>query len=259
MTDPMAAASTASSKHDAVLRGNLEQAQASAAHDAATPQPAMAFNGRWTRRHWAHASLFATMGALVAAIVPGFSTAMHTAPNTQRTTLSLALPQLRLHQGNTDRWQSVTLKSGQTLSAVFSELGIPYDQLEKVMQHPKIKPALRKLRPGTALSFNLPSDGSVRAMRIEAAPGIGDEPVELEFNGDALRERAVPQEALDKLRPETMIITNRLAEISDDVLVGIMSAFGRKAYSTSDSGGIALTLTHDGLEVSREIQLRETA
>ena len=72
-------------------------------------------------------------------------------------------------------------------------------------------------------------------------------------------ERAVPQEALDKLRPETMIITNRLAEISDDVLVGIMSAFGRKAYSTSDSGGIALTLTHDGLEVSREIQLRETA
>lgn len=72
-------------------------------------------------------------------------------------------------------------------------------------------------------------------------------------------ERAVPQEVLDKLRPETMIITNRLAEISDDVLVGIMSAFGRKAYSTSDSGGIALTLTHDGLEVSREIQLRETA
>lgn len=72
-------------------------------------------------------------------------------------------------------------------------------------------------------------------------------------------ERAVPQEALDKLRPEMMIITNRLAEISDDVLVGIMSAFGRKAYSTSDSGGIALTLTHDGLEVSREIQLRETA
>ena len=71
--------------------------------------------------------------------------------------------------------------------------------------------------------------------------------------------RRVAQEALDKLRPETMIITNRLAEISDDVLVGIMSAFGRKAYSTSDSGGIALTLTRDGLEVSREIQLRETA
>ena len=31
------------------------------------------FNGRWTRRQWAHASLFATLAALVAAIVPGFS------------------------------------------------------------------------------------------------------------------------------------------------------------------------------------------
>ena len=219
MTDPMAAASTASSKHDAVLRGNLEQAQASAAHDAATPQPAMAFNGRWTRRHWAHASLFATMGALVAAIVPGFSTAMHTAPNTQRTTLSLALPQLRLHQGNTDRWQSVTLKSGQTLSAVFSELGIPYDQLEKVMQHPKIKPALRKLRPGTALSFNLPSDGSVRAVRIEAAPGIGDTPVELEFDGDALRERSVPQE-----------ITTRTVVLSGEV--------GKSLFASARKAGL---------------------
>ncbi|RZA19076.1 MAG: hypothetical protein EOP93_09715 [Lysobacteraceae bacterium] len=189
MTDP-----TAHSLHDVVLRGNLERAQASIAQDAAAPRLTHAFNGRWTRRHWAHASLFATMGALLAAIVPGFSTVMKVAPNTQRTTLSLALPQLRLHQDNSDRWQSVSLKSGQTLSTVFAELGIPYDQLEKVMQHPKIKPALRRLRPGTALSFNLPADGSVRAMRIEAAPGIGDEPVELEFDGDALRERAMPQE-----------------------------------------------------------------
>ncbi len=194
MTDPTAGLSTASATHDAVLRENLERAQASAAHDAAPPRLSQAFNGRWTRRHWAHASLFATMGALLAAIVPGFSTAMHVAPNTQRTTLSLALPQLRLHKDNADRWQSVTLKPGQTLSGVFDELGIPYDQLATVMQHPKIKPALRKLRPGTSLSFNLPADGSVRAMRIEAAPGIGDEPVELEFDGNALRERAVPQE-----------------------------------------------------------------
>src|SRR4249919_2423752 len=72
-----------------------------------------AFNGRWTRRHWAHASLFATLGALLAAIIPGFSPAMEasalqvpTGPS--RTTLALALPalplaQLRGHKG--DSWQ----------------------------------------------------------------------------------------------------------------------------------------------------------
>ena len=194
MTDPMAGNPTTRATHDAVLRENLERAQASAAHDAATPAAMHAFNGRWTRRHWAHASLFATMAMLIAAIVPGFSSAVQTRPSMQRTTLALALPKLRLHDGNADRWQSVTLKSGQTLSGVFDELGIPYDQLEKVMQHPKIKPALRKLRPGTALSFNLPADGSVRAMRFEAGAGIGDESVELEFDGDALRERSMPME-----------------------------------------------------------------
>ena len=182
------------SNHDAVRRENLERARANGAQGTSPLAIAHPFNGRWTRRHWAHASLFATIGALLAAIVPGFSSALEATPNTQRTTLSLALPQLRLTRADKDHWQSVTLKQGQTLSAVFDELGIPYSQLEKVMQHPKIKPALRKLRPGTALSFNLPSDGSVRAMRIEAAPGIGDEPVELEFDGDALRERSVPQE-----------------------------------------------------------------
>jgi len=51
-----------------------------------------AFNGRWTRRHWAHASLFATLGALVAAIVPGFSNVLPSRAPTPRTTLAPALP-----------------------------------------------------------------------------------------------------------------------------------------------------------------------
>ena len=49
-----------------MLRENLARAQASAAQDAAAPAITQAFNGRWTRRHWAHASLFAVMGALLA-------------------------------------------------------------------------------------------------------------------------------------------------------------------------------------------------
>ena len=187
MTDP---------HHEAVRRDNLQRARANA--DQATRSPVPAFhNGRWTRRDWAQASLLATIAAMLAAIVPGVSGTLD-APaamaDSQRMTLSLSLPRLGERPGNDDRWQSVTLKSGQTLSGVFEELGIPYDQLERVMGHPKIKPALRKLRPGTTLSFNLPADGSVRAMRFEPGAGIGAEAIELEFDGDALRERAMPVE-----------------------------------------------------------------
>lgn len=199
MTDPTS---------NAVRRVNLQRARANRAQEAAPSGFPPAFNGRWTRRHWAHASLFATIGFLAAAIVPGFSTALQATPKVQRTTLALALPHLPLRQQDRDHWQSVTLKPGQTLSAVFQELGIPYSQLETVMQHPRIKPALRRLRPGTALSFNLPADGSVRAMRIEAAPGIGDEPVELEFDGDALRERALPQEVSTR----TVVLTGEVGK-----------------------------------------------
>ena len=177
--------------------GRHSKAQSRSTQDTA-PRPSPntrisgGFNGRWTRRQWAHASLFATLGALVAAIVPGFSTAMQSPSGTQHTSMVLSLPQLRLGKQNdsTDHWQSVKLKKGQTLSGVFSELGIPYSELERVMKHPKIKPALRKLRPGTELAFNLPADGSVRAMTLT----IDDQPMELEFTGTALREKSVPVE-----------------------------------------------------------------
>ena len=182
------------SHHDAVRRDNLERARANA--DQASTQSSHPFRGRWTRRHWAQASLCATIAAMLAAIVPGFSGTHDSLDpaRAQRMTLTLSVPQLGKRSGNDDHWQSITLKPGQTLSGVFEELGIPYGQLEKVMQHPKIKPALRKLRPGTALSFNLPADGSVRAMRFEAGAGIGDEAIELEFDGNALRERSMPAE-----------------------------------------------------------------
>lgn len=211
------------SGNQAVRRDNL--ARITATHQALQVEPALppAFKGRWTRRHWAHASLFATIGALLAAIVPGFSTAMQTTPQVQRTTMSLALPRLPRAPGaaSSDRWQTVSLKSGQTLSAVFSELGIPHSQLQNVMQHPKIKPALRRLRPGTELSFNLPADGSVRAMRID----MGESPIELEFDGTALREREVQHE-----------ITTRTVVLSGSVGDSLFKSARRVGLGSSQIG-----------------------
>src|SRR5690606_7499629 len=79
--------------------------------------PAMggpAFQGRWTRRQWARASLFATLGALVAALVPGFSAPLAGTAEASlaapRTTLALALPALPLHRrAAADSWQMVTV------------------------------------------------------------------------------------------------------------------------------------------------------
>ena len=93
-------------RHQRVRLNNLREA---ALHRTGLAQRLPAsFNGRWTRRHWAHASLFATRGALVAAIVPGFDQAMAPPTAMQRTTLALALPALPVAQRNAhagESWQ----------------------------------------------------------------------------------------------------------------------------------------------------------
>lgn len=165
------------------------------------------FNRRFTARHLAHAGLFAAIGALVAAIVPGFSNAMQTPARAQNTSLRLMLPARGPGDAGApsifdDRWQTVTIKPGQTLSAVFDELGIPQRQLQRVIQHPKIKPELRRMRPGDELSFNLPADGSVRAMRMQTAGEL----TELEFAADAVREKAVAHE----VRTRTVVLSGKV-------------------------------------------------
>ncbi len=150
-----------------------------------------AFNGRWTRRHWAHASLFATLGALVAAIVPGFSSAMQTPSLTPRTTMALALPalplaQLRGHAG--DSWQLVTVQSGQTLSALFEQLDIPAATLHRLLAQPGAKASLAHLKPGSVLGFDLPVDGTLRTLRFDRDP---THRVELSLLGDDVHERVI--------------------------------------------------------------------
>ena len=161
----------------------------------ATRLPA-AFNGRWTRRHWAHASLFATLGALVAAIVPGFSSASAAPSLAPRTTLALALPalplgQLRGHAG--DSWQLVTVKSGQTLGAVFHQLGIPSATLQRLLAQPGAKDTLAHLKPGSVVGFDLPVDapggaGTLRTLRFDRDPG---HTVELTLAGNQVSEHVI--------------------------------------------------------------------
>ncbi len=178
-------------RHGRVRRRNLLAIAAQRAPALAERIPE-GFKGRWTRRHWAHASLFATCGALLFALVPGFDHALESSANAQRASFLLPLPQLQSNAGgNGDRWQTVTLKAGENLSAVFDELDIPQSELVRVAKQPTLQPMLRRLRPGTEIAFNLPADGSVRGMRIDTTSG---ESAEYEFGSDAVREHVVPHE-----------------------------------------------------------------
>ena len=131
-----------------------------------------AFNTRWTRRHWLHASLFVTLGALLATIVPGFSAQLQ--PTAQaNATLPLQLPPLTLHAPARDAgvfWDIVQVESGQTLGEVFESMGVPAATMHRILDNPANQDALARLRPGAELGFALDEEGALRGFRFDRNP-----------------------------------------------------------------------------------------
>lgn len=150
------------------------------------------FNGRWTRRQWALASLAATLGMLVAAIVPGFSDATRpTPPDSNRVVRALALPELPLSRKRSqpgDSWQVVTVESGQTLGAIFEAQGVPATTMYRILDQPGTREVLTRLVPGAQLAFDLPTSGTLRAFRYDRDDLHR---VELAILGDRISERVI--------------------------------------------------------------------
>ena len=176
-------------RHQRVRLNNLREA---ALHRTGLAQRLPAsFNGRWTRRHWAHASLFATLGALVAAIVPGFDQAMAPPTAMQRTTLALALPALPVAQRNAhagESWQVLQVERGQTLGGLFESLDLPARQMHAILEQPGAKSILTRLKPGAELAFDIPANGKLHGFRYDR-----DEThrIEYTFVGDEIREKVI--------------------------------------------------------------------
>ena len=165
--------------------------------EAALHRPVLArhlsngFNGRWSRRQWVQASLFATLGMLVASIVPGFDVTPVQGLQGTRQSMALTLPPLPVSQSEAtpgDSWQVVRVQPGQTLGALFQQMGVPATTMYRILEQPGARQALTRLRPGTELAFDLPLDGPLRAFRFDRD---NDHRVELTIKPDAIVENVI--------------------------------------------------------------------
>jgi len=191
MTTP--ASSVDAQRSQRVRLGNLREVARQATtlhhHLPASFKPDV-FTGRWTRRQWAHASLFATLGALLAALAPGFSNAMQAPGQTPLTTMSLSLPPLpkARAQAPGDDWRIVTVEQGQTLGSIFEDLDIPATTMHRLLDQPGAKDALTRMKPGMQLGFDIAGDGGLRALRYDR----GDtQRIELALVGDKVVETVI--------------------------------------------------------------------
>lgn len=202
-----------------------------------------AFNERWTRRHWMHASLFATIGALVATIVPGFSHTIDAPYADSHTSLALPLPPLtmaRQQQVPGDSWQVLRVQRGQTLSDLFDQAGIPATTLHRVLDHPGAREALTKLRPGAEIAFDMPLSGDLRSIRFDRD---ADNRVELSLAGDDIKEKVTKRET-----------STRTVVTSGEITSSLYAAARRAGLSPSAIATMTDDIFKYDIDFSKDLQ-----
>jgi murein DD-endopeptidase MepM/ murein hydrolase activator NlpD len=137
------------------------------------------------------AGLLAFVGTALIAIVPGFANAVRdSAAEARPAMLSLALPLPPLSASEQSRlgigWQFVRVHSGQTLGAVFGQLGLSATLMQRLLDASTAKAALSRLHEGQELAFELDGKGQLRTLQFDKGP---EQRVSLSVEGDAIRER----------------------------------------------------------------------
>src|SRR5690606_9072445 len=186
-------------------------------HDKLKQRFPAAFNTRWTRRHWLHSSRFATLGALVATIIRGFSSQLHPFPKLHAT-LPLSLPPLTVRAPAAaqpgHQWEVVMVQKGQTLGALFASMGLSTQVLHQILEQPGNREPLSRLRAGSELAFALDDEGQLAGFRFDRSPS---ERVELSLAEGKIREKVLERAT-----------TTRVAVTSAEIDHSLYAA-GRKA------------------------------
>ncbi|MCG8275194.1 peptidoglycan DD-metalloendopeptidase family protein [Stenotrophomonas sp. NLF4-10] len=202
-----------------------------------------AFNERWTRRHWIHASLFATIGALAATIVPGFSNSIEQVLPVSQATLALPLPPLPpTHRSEVpgDSWQVLRVEPGQTLSGLFASVGVPATVMHQVLEHPGTREVLTRLRPGAEVAFDLPVDGELRALRFDRD---ANHRVQLSLQGGKIQEQVLER-----------VTSTRTVVTSGEITSSLYAAARKAGLSPSAIATMTEEIFNYDIDFSREVQ-----
>jgi len=166
------------------------------------------FRGRWSREHWMLASMFATMGALVVAIVPGFTNALHT-PKASHATFALSLPALpkSAPPAQIENWQIVRVHKGQTIQTLFADFNLPAADLQRVLAQAGAKQILTHLHDGDELAFDVPLPGQLRGLRFDKDDSTR---VELQLASDSIHGTQIKRPLERRLESTSGVIEGSL-------------------------------------------------
>jgi murein DD-endopeptidase MepM/ murein hydrolase activator NlpD len=187
------------------------------------------------------AGLFGSLTVLVATIVPGFSGALRDPGDAlTRRTLSLPLPPLADKAADAvagSAWQVVRVQSGQTLGALFEQMGVPASVMHRVLALPSAKTPLSRLRAGAELAFDLGASGELRGLRFDRDEASR---VEIVLEGDEIKEKVIERPLEKRVMVASGEITSSLyaagaeAGLSNAALNQMANAFSYDIDFTRD-------------------------
>ncbi|MBP6596088.1 MAG: peptidoglycan DD-metalloendopeptidase family protein [Arenimonas sp.] len=138
-----------------------------------------------------------------------------------RSTLSLPLPPLAgtAAAAASSSWQLVQVQSGQTLGAVFEQMGVPASVMHAVLEQASARGPLSRLRAGAEIGFDLDADGALRGLRFDRDEGSK---VELSLAGGTITETIIERPLESRVMVASGEITSSL--YADGAKAGLSNA-----------------------------------
>ncbi len=139
------------------------------------------------------AALATALSALVISIIPALSTST-VLPNTaHRIEMPVALPapvtsSSAPSMSTADSWDTVTVRSGQTLGSIFQARGLPAATMQRLVDAAKADGNLARLNAGDELAFKIADNGQLLGFAFEKTAG---KRVELLAKGESFKRKVI--------------------------------------------------------------------
>ena len=128
-----------------------------------------------------------------------------------------------------DQWESVTVRSGQSLDGIFRKQGFSANTLHKIMTANGDTKQLKKIRPGDLFEFQRHEDGSLKRMRYAIDE---DRYLLIDYDGQQVEASSEGRDMITEVTETSGTITSSLflagkqAGLSDGMVMKLANLFG---------------------------------
>ena len=128
-----------------------------------------------------------------------------------------------------EQWESVTVRSGQSLDGIFRKQGFSANTLHKIMTANGDTKQLKKIRPGDLFEFQRHEDGSLRRMRYAIDE---DRYLLIDYDGQQIVASSEARDMITEIKETNGTITSSLflagtqAGLSDGMVMKLANLFG---------------------------------